>query len=79
MDNIQKRQHSSSGTGRLAHDLRNSLSVIYSYVQLLELSLTKLQLEKEVRISQVIAREVKKMNVMISESAGEAGEIESHS
>jgi len=59
---------------RLSHDLLNTMSVIYANMQLLEIYLTKLGLEKEVTIAKTVIHEVKKMNFLISEGMNLATE-----
>jgi len=52
---------------RFAHDLRNALSALYSYAQLLEMSLQKPGLEEELKIAEAIGESVRKMDALISE------------
>ena len=52
---------------QFSHDLRNELGTLYNYVQLLELSLTKKGVGKEVDIAREIAKSVKKIESLIEE------------
>jgi nitrogen-specific signal transduction histidine kinase len=52
---------------QLAHDLRNELSSIYGYAQILETSFNSPDTQKELEISQAIGTCVKKMTVLITE------------
>jgi|GEM_PF-2666156 len=52
---------------RLAHDLRNALSSIYSYSQLLQLALSKKGMSEEEKIAGSIRKAAKKMDAMITE------------
>jgi nitrogen-specific signal transduction histidine kinase len=72
MDNKKTPQLPNDDLDRLAHDLRNVMSAIYSYAQILELSLTSLQLEKEMKIANKITNEIRKVNSMISKRMIEA-------
>jgi len=51
----------------LAHELRNALSPILLYAQILEVSLTKLSLDNEVKLTQTISEAIKEMDTMIVE------------
>lgn len=55
---------------KLAHDLRNALSPILLYAQLLEVSLAKLSLENEEQTARLICDSVKEMDAMIVEKLG---------
>ena len=55
---------------KLAHDLRNALSPILLYAQLLEVSLAKLSLENEEQTARLISDSVKDMDAMILEKFG---------
>lgn len=55
---------------QLAHDLRNALSSIYGYAQLLELSLSKQGLEQEHKTATALLEAARKMQAMITERAG---------
>lgn len=50
----------------LVHDLRNALSPILMYAQLLEASLSKLKLQNEVEIAHMISDAVEEIDIMIS-------------
>ena len=50
----------------LAHDLRNIMTVMYSYLQVLERSLERQDLDKEVKIVQDVLVEMRAMNIMIT-------------
>lgn len=65
MDNKQILKLSDDDLKILAHDLRNSMTVMYSYMQVLELSLTNLKLEKEVKIVKDVIAEIREMNILI--------------
>ena len=52
--------------GLLAHDLRNALSSIYGYAQLLELMLQKHGMEKELKSAQALVEAVKNMEGLIT-------------
>ncbi len=54
-----------SQNSRFAHDLRNSLSVIYSYTQMLEHMLDTKATQKELDIAKSIRASAKKMNALI--------------
>ena len=54
-----------SENNRFAHDLRNSLSAIYSYTQMLELLLDTPTTTKELDIARSINESAKKMNALI--------------
>jgi len=60
--NQQEPPHTNS---LLAHDLRNALSPILMYTEILETSLTKLSLDSEIEVTRLIADAVKEMNTMI--------------
>ena len=49
----------------LAHDLRNGLSPILMYAEILETSLAKLSLEQEEQTARLITESVKEMNNLI--------------
>ncbi len=51
----------------LAHDMRNALSGMYAYVQVLELALAKPGLEQELQITKTITELAQKMDALISE------------
>ena len=51
---------------QIAHDLRNELSIIYSYAQILEMSL-KSSAAEELKLAQAISNSVKKMTALINE------------
>ena len=55
---------------KLAHDLRNALSPILLYAQLLEVSLAKLSLENDEQTARLISDSVKDMDAMILEKFG---------
>ena len=57
--NIENRQ--------LAHDLRNALSPILLYAQILESSLSELSLENEEQTARLISESVKELEEMIVE------------
>ena len=54
-----------SDNSQFTHDLRNSLSAIYSYVQILELMLDSEATQKELEIAKSIGVSAKKMNDII--------------
>jgi K+-sensing histidine kinase KdpD len=70
MDNLRKQQSQHSDLRPLAHDLLNIMTVMYCYMQVLELSLTNLKLEKEKKIAENIIKEMQKINSLISEQMG---------
>jgi len=49
----------------LGHDLRNALSPILMYAEILETSLAKLSLEQEEQTARLITESVKEMNNLI--------------
>ena len=55
-----------SQNNSFAHDLRNSLSAIYSYTQILELMLDTPTTQKELDIAKSIRESAKKMNELIT-------------
>lgn len=55
---------------KLAHDLRNTLSPILLYAQILEVSLEKLSLEHELETARLISDSVKEMDALIVEKLG---------
>lgn len=61
---------------KLAHDLRNALSPILLYAQILEASLTKLALENEAQTARLISDSVKDMDALIVEKFGGGIEAE---
>lgn len=67
------RVHTSLELQSLAHDLRNSLSSIYSYAQILELSLLKHDMQKEVLIAQNICESIKQMTQLIDKRVDPVG------
>lgn len=65
-------QHDHDGDmRRLAHDLRNSMSVVYANMQLLEIYLEREGVLKEKQIIASVLREIRKMNSRITEAANE--------
>ena len=60
-------KHPKNELHKLAHDLRNSLSAIYTYAQLLEASVVELPLENKENIGRIICGLVKNMDTMITE------------
>lgn len=52
---------------RFSHDLRNTLSVIFNYTQVLEMSLQKSGTEKDIEITKHIIESIKKMDALITE------------
>jgi len=54
----------------LAHDLRNALSSILMYAQILEASLSKLSLKDEEKTARLISHSVREMNTMINTRFG---------
>ena len=54
-----------SENNRFAHDLRNSLSAIYSYTQMLELMLDTPSTQKERDIAKSICESAMQMNALI--------------
>ncbi len=58
---------SSNELRRLSHDLKNALSAIYSYAQLLEFTLSKKHMTGEQRIAASICESAKKMDTMITD------------
>ncbi len=57
--------HPDMEPGQLAHDLRNALSPILLYAQILEVSLAKLSLEKEEEMARLISESITEMDAMI--------------
>lgn len=55
----------------LAHALRNSMSVVYANLQLLEIYLERDGVLKERQIIDKVLREIRKMNSRITEAANE--------
>ncbi len=55
---------------KVAHDLRNTLSAMYNYMQLLQFSLAQLELTKEEEIAQKVIEEIHTMNTRINEGLG---------
>lgn len=55
---------------QLAHDLRNALSPILLYADILEASLSKLSLNNEEQMVRLISDSVKEMDAMIIEKFG---------
>jgi nitrogen-specific signal transduction histidine kinase len=53
---------------QLSHELRNLLGEIYNAAQLLELSLTKKEMDKERDIAREIVRSVEKMEKVLKEN-----------
>jgi light-regulated signal transduction histidine kinase (bacteriophytochrome) len=51
---------------KFSHDLRNMMSAIYTYAQVLELSLEGTNMEKEMDIVRAINDSVKKMDALIA-------------
>ena len=54
-----------SENNRFAHDLRNGLSAIYSYTQMLEIMLDTPSTQKERDIAKSICESAKQMNALI--------------
>ncbi len=52
---------------RFAHDLRNSLSAILSYAQVLDFSLSEQKMNREAQAARAICDSVKKMELLITE------------
>lgn len=52
---------------RLAHDLRNSLSSMYTYAQLLELSLSEQDRQREKQFATSICESIEKMKDLIDQ------------
>ncbi len=52
---------------RFAHDLRNSLSAILSYAQVLDISLSEQKMNKEADAARAICDAVMKMDLLITE------------
>jgi len=51
---------------QLAHDLRNELSGIYSYAQILETSFNTIETQKELEIARAISTSVESMITLIA-------------
>ncbi|MBA3788920.1 hypothetical protein H0X32_00810 [Patescibacteria group bacterium] len=60
-------KNEADGLPRLAHDLRNDLSVIYCYAQILEVSLSKQKMDKDKELARIICNSIKKMEMLIIE------------
>lgn len=76
METSEAKQSAYEDRRRVAHDVRNSLSVIYSYAQLLEMSLGELKLKKDSKLAQTMVEEIRKLNILIAHmlnSAASAG------
>jgi signal transduction histidine kinase len=56
---------------KTSHDLRNALSVIYSYAQLLELSLERPDTREELASAQGLSHAVKDMEALLTERVDE--------
>ena len=67
MEQIQKSPQQDEHLSKLAHDLRNVISVVYLNIQVLELRLGKLDLKKETEIAAEIKSEIQKLNLLITE------------
>jgi signal transduction histidine kinase len=63
---MDKDHRSERDLHRLGHDLRNSLSAIYSYAQVLEASLAEIN-PKQKALATSICSAIKRMEEMISE------------
>lgn len=59
---------------KLAHDLRNTLSAMYNYMQILQFSLAQLELTKEEEIAQKVIEEIHILNTRINEGLGGVSE-----
>jgi len=57
---------------RFAHNLRNSMSVIYGNTQILEEYLGKKEMKKELKMIDKILHEIRKMNSLIAEELNES-------
>lgn len=66
MNNQQLPEEALNNIDTLAHDLRNAMTVMYSYLQILERSLVGRDLDKEVKIVEDVLAEIREMDKMIS-------------